>query len=700
MSLRAQLLGLGLLITLSLPWATYLYVQGSEGSLRETTETLLSNEATSIAQILGNLGLETTWNNDVELNSGNTLYAHKLERQPELDGNREDWELPNNVASFKVGQNGELWLGLYEFNLNLFLKVTSNNLDHEIPAATEPNVEQVILLIEGGENLSLLLHPSSQKAQHSSPPEWVLSQDYEDRVEFAWKETQDGYAIEVLMPLQMGSQPIKRIGVSTINSNAGNIANDAHSWASVIEPSQILQLWQSEDQPGKLFYPQIKLASAIRQVFDQQDQPNRRLRVANMEGWILFDGGSVNSLVDTTNNIPLSFSESFYSFIIRRSDPRYDTLEVPHARGKLSDTTLRTAANGESEWYSHSAEGSAIVMASSPIYNVTESGSNEPVGSVILEQSNSAILTLNNTRMVDFMTSTLVLTLLVFAALLSYATWLSIRVQKLAQAADSALGPKGEIRPDLPDSKTSDEIGELSRSFTSLLDKVDKNRNYLVTLKDTLSHELRTPLTIVTSSLEHIEHESQDTKLIPYLERLRKGVERLETTLEKMSAATREEQIISDTKLEVIDLLDVLPSCIEAYKIIYQNHDFIFENTASQTNIDGSDELIEKILEHLINNAVSFSENNSPINILLSGTKEQVLLSVTNKGPLLPEKIKGQLFDPLVSMREIHGDSLHIGHGLYIVKLAAEHQNGKVAGNNLKDGTGVRFEIALPVSVG
>ena len=557
---------------------------------------------------------------------------------------------------------------------------------------------KVILLVEGGENLALLLHPALQEAQLSKPPEWAISDEYEDRVQFSWKETQSGHAIEVLMPLQIGSQPIKRIGVAIINTNEGDIANDANSWSSLIEPSQILQLWQGEDQPGKLFYPQIKLASAIRQVFDQQDQPNRRLRVASTEGWILFDGGSVNPLGDTANNIPLSFSESFYSFIIRRSDPRYDTLEVPYARGKLSDTTLRTAINGESEWYSHSTEGSAIVMASSPIYNITESGSELMVGSVILEQSNSAILTLNNTRMVRFMTSTLVLTLLVFAALLSYATWLSIRVQKLAQAADNALGPKGEIHPDLPDSKARDEIGELSRSFTTLLDQADKNINYQFTLNDKLSHELRTPLSIVATSLEHIEHESQDSNLIPYLERLRKGVERLEITLEKMSAATRTKQTISDTPLENIDLLEVLPGCIEAYSDIYGNR-FKFEQTALRTNIDGSGELIEQMLDKLIDNAVSFSKDNSPINILLSGKKDQILLSVTNKGPLLPEKIRDQLFDPLVSMRETHSDSLHLGHGLYIVRLIAEHLNGKVEANNLEDGTGVRFGIVLPVSV-
>ena len=250
MSLRTQLLGLGILITLSLPWVTYLYVQGSEGSLRDTTETLLRNEATSIAQTLGSQILETTWTTNVDLDSGITLYAHKLESQPELDGNRQDWQLPDNMANFKVGQNGELWLGLYEFNLNLFLSISDNNLASESLTAVETSVDKIILLIEGGENLALLLHPASQQAQRSEPPEWAISGDYEDRVQFSWRKTQNGHAIEVLMPLQIGSQPIKRIGVAIINANEEDIANDANSWATLIEPSQILELWQGEDRPG------------------------------------------------------------------------------------------------------------------------------------------------------------------------------------------------------------------------------------------------------------------------------------------------------------------------------------------------------------------------------------------------------------------------------------------------------------------
>jgi dedicated sortase system histidine kinase len=699
MSLRIQLLILGLL-TLSLPWATYQYVRNFEGSFRSNIEQSLLERATTISKAIAtNLGNSEpeAWGGNTNANSESTVYAHKLERQPELNSSKEDWGLPDGMAHFKVGTNGTLWLGLYGFELYLFLSVSDNNLAYETSSTSEPTGDRVILLIEGGENLSLLLHPASEEAQHSSAPKWAPSKDYENRVKFSWKETQGGYVIEALMPLQIGSQPIKRIGISVVNANADNIASDAHSWTNGITPNQIQQLWQGEHQPGKLFYPTIKLASAIGQVFNQQNEPNRRLRVTNMEGWKLFDGGSTNSLVDTTNNTPLSLSERFYRFIIGGSDPLYDTLEVPLVKGRLSDTTLRAARTGESQttWYSNIIEESAIVMAAVPI-----SLDSTLWGAVVLEQSSDAILTLKDKELVWFINVTLVSTLLVLASLLSYATWLSLRVQKLAQAADNALGPKGEIRPDLPGNKARDEIGDLSRSFTHLLDQVDKNTNYLITLKGKLSHELRTPLSVVASSLENIEQESQDTKLTPYLERLRKGVQRLENTLNSMNEATRMEQMISSTKPEVIDLLDVLPGCLEGYRGVHQNHSFIFENTAPQTNIDGSGELIEQMLDKLIDNAASFSPNNSPIKVILSGTQEQVFLSVTNKGPSLPKKIRAQLFDPLVSMRKPRDKNLHLGLGLNIVELVVKFHNGKVQANDLQDGTGVRFEITLPARAG
>ena len=60
----------------------------------------------------------------------------------------------------------------------------------------------------------------------------------------------------------------------------------------------------------------------------------------------------------------------------------------------------------------------------------------------------------------------------------------------------------------MPSALAGDEIGDLSRSFSSVLQQLGNYNDYLQSLASKLSHELRTPLTIVQSSLENLEHES------------------------------------------------------------------------------------------------------------------------------------------------------------------------------------------------
>ena len=68
-------------------------------------------------------------------------------------------------------------------------------------------------------------------------------------------------------------------------------------------------------------------------------------------------------------------------------------------------------------------------------------------------------------------------------------------------------GREGNLSRILPESEAKDELGDLSRSFSSLLGRLDEYTGYLRTLAGKLAHEIRTPLTIIRSSLENLESE-------------------------------------------------------------------------------------------------------------------------------------------------------------------------------------------------
>ena len=110
----------------------------------------------------------------------------------------------------------------------------------------------------------------------------------------------------------------------------------------------------------------------------------------------------------------------------------------------------------------------------------------------------------------------------------------------------------------------------------------------------------------------------------------------------------------------------------------------------------GSGELVAQLLDKLVDNAVSFSAPGSRIEVELAEAANELVLSVTNRGPTLPEKMRKQLFDSLVSIRERRDGRPHLGLGLHIVALIAKFHGGRAEADDLPDASGVTFSVFFP----
>ena len=111
--------------------------------------------------------------------------------------------------------------------------------------------------------------------------------------------------------------------------------------------------------------------------------------------------------------------------------------------------------------------------------------------------------------------------------------------------------------------------------------------------------------------------------------------------------------------------------------------------------VEGSPELPIQMLDKFVDNAVSFSADGDTIEIGVDAVDNIVELSVTNPGPPLPERMRGQLFDSMISVRPAKDDK-HLGLGLYVAKIVAEGHGGSILADNT-DG-GVCFKVRLPRS--
>lgn len=660
MNLRRQLLLVSLL-TLMLPWAGCEFIRETEIALRAGQQQMLAGTARAVARSLLQYREEFPVR-DTAFPVDDQQYVHELTLRPEIDGYFDDWLLDDKSMKVMRGSDGPIRfvLGKYDRAVYLFVEVSDREVvygaDKVMVASSSPPYlnEAISFVAEAPGAIVAQKHTSYGFAAEPTIAAW-------------WQDVPGGYRLEARIPSGLLGT---HLGVSVVNTDeAGNPGTRSASFI------------------GRYPGPSRQEVDELRRLAAAQVQPDMRLVLTDADGWRLAQAGVLGSDRSKDGS---RIVQRLYDLLLEKGDEA--ALAEPDASGRERQGYVAAALEGRESgaWFRSANTGRAVVAVAAPIKD-----GNTVVGSVILQQGTDAILSLTNEGLSRLIYLTLVTTIVVAGVLLGYATWLSRRIRALSVAAERALETEDLTRA-LPSALADDEIGDLSRSFTWVLQQLGEYNEYLRSLASKLSHELRTPLAIVTSSLENLEHEALDDSSRNYTARAREGADRLRNILNAMSEASRVEELMKNAEPERFDLHAVLESTVAAYRDVYPARSFEFSGDVTDAFATGSPELIIQLLDKLVDNAVDFSTDGDTVAISLAGDAGNLRLAVTNPGPALPERMRAQLFDSMVSVRS-GKDSKHLGLGLYVAKLIAEGHGGRIDAENVAGG--VRFTLTLPRSM-
>lgn len=341
----------------------------------------------------------------------------------------------------------------------------------------------------------------------------------------------------------------------------------------------------------------------------------------------------------------------------------------------------------------HTRDGRAVVIsAAHPIWS-----GDEVAGAVVTEETTNSVMSVKSAALERL----LLLTLAAFAGaavlLMAFATRLSVRIRRLRDEAESAIDARGRITRLTAGSNAGDEIGDLSRSFSAVLERLAEHHAYLESMAGRLSHELRTPIAVVRSSLENLKLSGEDSAR--YIERAEQGLARLGRILERMTEASRLEQSLSGVERTRYDLSAVVRGCVEGYRLAYPQSAFVLELPPGRLEVQGSPDLAAQLLDKLVENAVDFSHPGAPVRVTLEQSDGAASLTVSNKGPLLPDRMRTRLFESMISVRDAPGAATpHLGLGLYVARLIAQFHDGTIAASNLASGDGVAVGVRFPLA--
>lgn len=695
LTIRSKVLLLSLTL-FSIPYVGYEYVREMEKYLRDNLETSLEDTARALANVLNDRpSLFSRKLVDIVREEG--LNAHVLNTPIKLDGNIDDWagylEQAGDYAEKHILKNSGTYLptslsfkhilGKYRNHLYALFIVHDDNRVYRSAAS---------LHLDRSDHLQIVMQePNRQFYRYIIAPQvpgWVsaykvstrgsyVQAQPETRIQGMWQETTTGYLLELRIPLlKIG----ERLGFAI-----ADVDGPSHQIKTVIGTSAI----QNLETVGKVFIPSPEIERIIRSL---SDTPGRRVWVLDKQRRVLATSGELQREIA---HHPLN---ALYSLLLPpvSEDFKDDLARASRLEGEEVNSALEGKAR--TRWRSTLDGQAVIVSAAHPVWN-----QRQVIGVVVVEETSNRIQSVQRQAIANLFNKTLIVFSIITVLLLAFATRLSVRLRSLRNQAEKAIDINGRVTTTKIGFFSKDEIGDLSRSFSLILEKLSQYNTYLEGMASRLSHELRTPIAVVRSSLENLEQEFEQTGTSGeshiYIERAKQGIARLNTIITRLSEATRLEQALQTVEREVFDLTELVSSCVEGYRLAYPEQNFQAEISSTPLTLEGAPDLIAQMLDKLISNAVDFSEPHIPVKVKLFSEGKQAHLDILNRGQTLPAEMPERLFESMVSLRpqSMGKKEPHLGLGLYMVRLIVGYHGGQVRADNNPEGTGALFTVLLPI---
>lgn len=676
------------MLLLTIPYVGYQFVREMERHLRDGLDQSVLGAAQALAGALHDRrDLFRGAAREPDAAAGaREIYAHPLPQPIQVDGYLEDWgghlarmealgagsgAPPAEGAGFVAGKHGAY--------LYLLVRATDTDIVYRgLPVPRDPDSDYVKVLTEtpGGPRHTYFFHTVS--------PGWVTvhavdgvgsgesAVRQESRIRAEWREIRDGYVLEARIPLALVGE---RLGIEV---------GDVDTLGGGQPPRRVSTSGAGPlTLPGALVLPSESIAALIQSL---GRTPGRRIWVVDAAQRVLARGGSLEREIEPAPVNPL------FALILR--PPPAEMFEEQPIVSRFSGPEVRAALAGRasSRWRTTEHPDTYVVSAAHPVW--ADEGI---VGAVVVEETTLGIQTVRREALANLFTKTLMVCVLGAVVLLAFATRISVRLRRLRDEAAHAIDEHGRVIGNLSASRAGDEIGDLARDVSAMMERLRQYNHYLEQLARRLSHELRTPITVVRSSLEAMELDSAPAERDVYLERARDGLRRLDTIISRMSEAARLEQALQEAEPERFDLGPVVEAAVQSYRSVWPEAEFRCHTPETPAPIHGVPDLVVQMLDKLVANAVDFHAPSSAIVVDLERRAGAVALEVSNQGPSLPEAMGDKLFESMVSLRdhEAAGDP-HLGLGLYIVRLIAEAHGAHAQARNLPSGGGVVMAVVFP----
>ena len=327
-----------------------------------------------------------------------------------------------------------------------------------------------------------------------------------------------------------------------------------------------------------------------------------------------------------------------------------------------------------------------------------------PGGGVVMTTINAREIT-QTVRLERFRLGVVLLVVSIASVLLSLflARTIVRPLRKLARAAVRVrMGRAREvIVPRLPERR--DEIGMLARALSDMSLALRARIDAIEAFAADVTHEMKNPLASLRSAVEGMTIVKDPALQARLLAIVRDDVQRLDRLITDIAEASRLDAQLSRTKFEPVDLGAMIAALIasrEARGVERGVRLQFVRRTDMPLIVPGEGARLERVLENLIENAISFSPDAGLIVLSATCDHDVVVIGIEDQGPGVPEDAREQVFRRFQSLRpEGEAFGKHSGLGLAIARTIVEAHQGSIVATARTDGAGgARFVIRIPTA--
>ena len=247
-----------------------------------------------------------------------------------------------------------------------------------------------------------------------------------------------------------------------------------------------------------------------------------------------------------------------------------------------------------------------------------------------------------------------------------------------------------------------DEIGKLTKSIDEMTKELQKRTTRAETFSNDLAHEIRNPLASLKSASELLDKTTEKMESEKLLKIINHDAERIERLITDYSQMLKDEASWSREQMSKVNLIEIITNVTDDFRQDLKNqnkkiHISVKKKIVSKNGhyILGIENRLEQVIANLLDNSISFSDDNKKIEIEVEETSNNLVILIKDEGPGFSETSPQKIFKRFYSNRP-ENFGKHSGLGLNIVKNIVELHEGTISASNRRNKGGAQVEVLLP----